>query len=274
MKKLLILGASGLVGKALIEECKDVFDLYGTYFSSPPKLPQDKQFQLDIQDNAKMRGIISSIKPDIVISCLRGDFNRQVEFHQQLALELQNNKSIVYYFSTANVFDGDYSMHHTETDRPVSVSDYGNFKINCENALKQILAERVIIIRIPQIWGVNSLRLNTIKESINNNAVIDVYCNLECNNLLDTQLAKQMRFILEKELKGIFHLGTVDMMTQSEFVERIVRKITDTKIKFQYNHFHEKGETYYFGIKSSRIDIPDFLLNTNKDMISNLVGRN
>jgi dTDP-4-dehydrorhamnose reductase len=34
LQKVLILGASGLVGKALIDEFKDGFDLYGTYSSS------------------------------------------------------------------------------------------------------------------------------------------------------------------------------------------------------------------------------------------------
>jgi dTDP-4-dehydrorhamnose reductase len=34
MDKILILGASGLVGRTLIDEYKDEFDLYGTYHSS------------------------------------------------------------------------------------------------------------------------------------------------------------------------------------------------------------------------------------------------
>ncbi|MGM9988249.1 MAG: NAD-dependent epimerase/dehydratase family protein [Bacillaceae bacterium] len=74
MKKVLILGASGLVGKAIIEECKDAFDLYGTYCSSSTTLPNNKQFQLDIQQIDKGKELLRSIKPDIVISCLRGNY--------------------------------------------------------------------------------------------------------------------------------------------------------------------------------------------------------
>lgn len=76
--------------------------------------------------------------------------------------------------------------------------------------LKEILDERGMMIRIPAIWGKDSPRWNLIKESIKNNKVIDVYSNLVCNNLLDVQLAKQLRFIIESKLKGIFHLGSVD----------------------------------------------------------------
>ena len=50
---------------------------------------------------------------------------------------------------------------------------------------------------------------------------MDVYSNLVCNNLLDVQLAKQLRFIIENQLKGIIHLGTKDVMTQGQFFEQI-----------------------------------------------------
>jgi len=46
---------------------------------------------------------------------------------------------------TAHVFDGDFSRHHVETDIPVAESDYGNFKIECENTLKQILGDGAIV---------------------------------------------------------------------------------------------------------------------------------
>ncbi|MDQ0199223.1 sugar nucleotide-binding protein [Neobacillus ginsengisoli] len=268
MEKVLILGASGLVGKALIEECKDGYDLYGTYCSSSTNLPKDKQFQLDVQQIVKMKEILQSIKPDIVISCLRGEFTQQIEFHKELAMELHNSSSVLYYFSTANVFDGDYSRHHTEADIPVAQSDYGKFKIDCENILKQILEDRAIMIRIPAIWGKDSPRMNLIKESIEKNQMINVYSNLVCNNLLDTQLAKQLRFIIENHLKGIFHLGSVDMMTHGEFYERLVNTLSSEAKIVRFNLCDESGDTYYWGLTSNRKDIPDCLQCTNESIIS------
>jgi len=271
MQKILILGASGLVGKALIDEFTNEFDLYGTYFSSLTSLPNDKQFQLEVQQIDKLKDIISTIKPDIVISCLRGEFDQQLTFHKELAKELQNNSSRVYYFSTTNVFDGDSSRSHVETDIPIAESDYGKFKIKCENLLKEILDERVIIIRIPAIWGKNSPRWNLIKESINNNSVIDVYSNLVCNNLLDVQLAKQLRFIIENDLKGIFHLGSVDMMTQGQFFEQIVSKLANEKSLLRYRLYQDKVDTCYFRLNSNRDDIPSSLQCTNQEIISYLL---
>ncbi|MEY9975690.1 hypothetical protein ABH968_000634 [Lysinibacillus sp. RC79] len=36
--------------------------------------------------------------------------------------------------------------------------------------LKQMLGERAIIIRIPAIWGKDSLRMNQVKQGIGNNS--------------------------------------------------------------------------------------------------------
>ncbi|WP_026089163.1 MULTISPECIES: NAD-dependent epimerase/dehydratase family protein [Bacillus] len=89
MRKILILGASGLIGSAIVTECSDTYDVYGTYHSKPVDLPSHKQYQLEIGQKEKFIELISSLEPDVVISCLRGDFQKQVELHQQLALELQ-----------------------------------------------------------------------------------------------------------------------------------------------------------------------------------------
>ncbi|HLO13164.1 MAG TPA: sugar nucleotide-binding protein [Pseudoneobacillus sp.] len=272
MEKVLILGASGLVGKALIDELKDGFDIYGTYSSSLTGLPVEKQFQLEVQQIDKLMEITRSIKPDIVISCLRGDFDHQLKLHKELAMELRNSNSRLYFFSTTNVFDGDFTKPHTESDIPISESDYGKFKIECENMLKEILDERAIIIRIPAIWGKNSPRWNLIKESIKNNKMIDVFGNLVCNNLLDVQLAKQLRFMIENHLKGTFHLGSVDMMDQGQFFEQIISKLGSEKSILRYQLFQETDDTRYFALQSNRDDMPDSLQSTNQDIITYLLS--
>lgn len=272
MKKVLILGASGLVGRALIEEFKKGYDVYGTYYSTLTTLPNDKQFQLEIQQTDKLKEIIRSIHPDIVISCLRGEFDQQFSFHKELAIELLNKRSNLYFFSTTNVFDGDYSRPHSETDMPVAETDYGKFKIECEEMLKEILKEQAIIIRIPAIWGKDSPRWNLIKESIENNKVIDMYSNLICNNLLDVKLAKQLLYIIENELKGIFHLCSVDMMAQGQFFEKILSQLAINKSILRNHLYLDKTDTCYFSLISNRHDIPESLQSTNEEIISYLLG--
>jgi dTDP-4-dehydrorhamnose reductase len=271
MEKVLILGASGLVGRALINEFKDGFDLYGTYSSTLANLPEEKRFQLNLLQIEKLKDKIRSIQPDIVISCLRGEYDQQLEFHKVLATELRNTSSRLYYFSTTNVFDGDHSKPHTETDNTKSISDYGKFKIECEKMLNEILEERTIIIRIPAIWGKSSPRWNLMKESIKENKAIEVFSNLVCNNLLDIHLAKQLRYIIENNQKGLFHLGSIDLMTQGQFFEKIMTGLAHNDTLLQYRLFLEKDDTCYFALKSNRLDIPSSLQYTNNDIISFLI---
>jgi dTDP-4-dehydrorhamnose reductase len=272
MQKVLILGASGLVGRALIDEFKNGFDLYGTYSSSVTGLPIDKQYKLEIHQIDKLKEMIRSIKPDIVISCLRGEFDQQIRFHKELAMELTNKSSRMYYFSTTNVFDGDYSRPHMESDIPISESDYGKFKIACENTLKEILDERVMIVRIPAIWGKHSPRWNIIKDSIKNNKEIDVYSNLVCNHLLDVLLAKQLRFIIEKDLKGIFHIGSVDRMTQGQFYEQALSRLGTDKSILRNRLFQDDVAPFYFQLRSNRDDLASSLQCTNEEIITYLLG--
>ncbi|MEH7181065.1 sugar nucleotide-binding protein [Neobacillus vireti] len=271
MEKILILGGSGLVGRALINELKDKYEVYATYYSTLTSLPVEKQFKLEVNQLDKLKEILNSTQPDIVISCLRGDFERQLKFHKELALNLVQTRSRVYYLSTTNVFDGDFSKPHLETDPPIAESDYGKYKIECENVLKEILGKRTMIIRIPAIWGKNSQRWNMIIESIKEQKMIEVYSNLVCNNLLDIQLARQLVFIIENGLKGVFHLGSVDMLTQSQFFEQILSKLGGS-FNLRYNPFQDHGQTYYFALETNRNDIPDFLHITNNEIISYLLG--
>jgi len=272
MKKLLILGASGLIGKAIIDECKDVFEVYGTYHSNKTGLPSDKQFQIGLREYGKLQETISLIQPDIVISCISGEFDQQLEFHKQLASELENTASRLYYLSTANVFDGDFSRHHTEDDTPVAESDYGSFKIKCENTLKQILGDRTIVIRIPAIWGKESPRMDLIKNGIEKSETIHAYGNLECNNLLDTQLARQLHFIIDNDLRGIFHLGSMDMMTQENFFEALIEALSGKSAILKSKPFNESESLFYFGLCSNRNEIPSSLRATNDNIVAHLIG--
>jgi dTDP-4-dehydrorhamnose reductase len=136
--------------------------------------------------------------------------------------------------------------------------------------LKEILQERAIVIRIPAILGKSSPRWNLIKESIKDNKVIDVYSNLVCNNLLDVHLAKQLRYIVKNKLKGLFHLGSQDTMTQGQFFEQIITRLGTNKNLLQSHLFLDKADTCYFALKSNRLEIPASLQSTNNDIISYL----
>lgn len=271
MPKILILGASGLVGRALSHELTGGVEVFGTYHTTSTDLPPDRQFPVDIHCPEAVTALIRVIQPDIVISCVRGEFQQQLRFHAEVANEVRRYNRRMYYFSTTNVFDGDGSTPHAEQDMPQAQSAYGQFKITCETLLKNTLGDQAIIIRIPAVWGTSSPRWHAVKDRIQNQTAIEVYRNLVGNNVLDVVLAKQLRFVIERELTGIFHLASMEGMTQAHFYQRLLHQIGTGEHLLRYGWYADQTDPYYFQLRSCRDEIPPELRSTHDDIITYLV---
>ncbi len=158
MTRVLILGGSGFIGKAIMTQMNEYkeFQINATYFKNKISCSCAQYYKLDIDDSDSIQGLLNIVKPQIIISCLRGDFAKQLILHVIIAEYLKQTNGMLYFFSTLNVFDNDLSKPHFEDDVPNSHTDYGQYKIECESRIAEILHENVCILRIPQVWGKTS----------------------------------------------------------------------------------------------------------------------
>jgi dTDP-4-dehydrorhamnose reductase len=271
MHKVLVLGGSGLVGKAIIGEMSKYkeFQIYATYFESPMPLNQDSSFKLNIEDSSNISNILNTIKPQSVVSCLRGDYSKQLILHTKIAEHLEENDSRLYFFSTGNVFDNDLSKPHYEDDLLNSRTDYGQYKIACEKRMIKILHDNVCILRLPQVWGKDSPRMKHLLNSLLNNEEVVVYPKLFFNTNTDLMIAKQLCYIIEHKLKGIFHLGAKDVVNQKDFCNELIMGLGFNNARLQEN-FEEEG---YFALLSKRDnEFPERLRLMNKSVINYLIN--
>ena len=65
MEKLLLIGASGLLGNKIYRSVKDRYEIYGTYNSHKPKLKNI--LRLDVTGKNDVSKLIRDVKPDLVI---------------------------------------------------------------------------------------------------------------------------------------------------------------------------------------------------------------
>lgn len=270
MHRVLVLGGSGLVGKAVINELNkdNKFQVYATYFQNPIELlEKNRSFKLNIKDSDSISCLLNKIKPQSVVSCLRGDYDKQLNLHRKIAEYLKDNDGSMYFFSTTNVFDGDLSRPHYENDLPNSETDYGKYKIECENKLLEILQDRACILRIPQVWGKVSPRMRELLDSLNNNKNITVYPKLFLNTNTDVMVAKQLRYIIENNLKGIFHLASEDVIGYKEFYPELIRNLGFNNAKIEEN-FEEEG--YFVLLTKRNNEFPENLRFTIKAVINYL----
>ncbi len=262
MDKILILGDSGLVGKEIIHQFKKDYNIYGLSRNS---LVADnwnhKIFDLEKSD---ITDVLEEVKPDIIISCTRGDFKSQLNIHRQIAGYCIKHNVRLYYFSTASVFDLNPDSVKYEYDEPCAESDYGKFKIECENLLKDELGKNVIIIRPPMIFGKNSLRLNRVITALKTEEPMDLHSNLYITTVLDIDLVTQLKYIIKNDLRGIFHIASNDVINHIEFH----KILTDNKVLYVENR-RGHYDKYYVAIKTHRTELETFRF-TNFDVINKL----
>lgn len=267
MQKVLILGGSGLVGTAVAGEMErgGIWEVSPTYCRNP--IPNGVPFSVDRPDS--IRAVLDEIRPDIVISCLRGDFDKQLRAHVAAAEYLNARGGRLYFFSTTNVFDNDMSRPHDEDDAPDSQTEYGQFKIECERRMSDILGNRACILRIPQVWGRDSLRLKQLRQSLCDNEEIEVYPYLSINTNTDVMIALQSRYIIEHDLQGTFHLASEDVINYKELYLTLAKGLGFPAANIREDD-GEEGCLALFTKRSG--EFPERLRITNQRVIEYLIG--
>lgn len=264
-KRILILGATGTVGASIhrqLSSCKDL-EIWGTYCSHGQS-NASSMIRFSVENPDKIRPVLQKVRPDLVISSLRGDFDRQLTVHKIIADYLSANHGKIIYISTANVFDGSCEKPHYEEDHRNSDSDYGQFKIQCEDLLKNRLESRAVILRLPFVWGKNSPRVQEIKTGCKKGE-LTVYTDFFSNHVADLQIAQMVQWIIEKDKEGTFHVGTSHMTNYFEFVVQLINAMGEKEPCFVC-----QKEPGVMAVLSSRKDIPDSLNWDSEKLIAYL----
>ena len=224
-KKILILGGSGFIGNAIYKELCNYFDTYATYCSSGGAFEDNKQFiRYDMQED-DIYQLLEKIRPQIIISALRGNFSAQVQAHQHIVEYLVKNDCKLYFLSSANVFDAYSKFPSYEHDKTLSESVYGRLKIRIENMLLRLPKSKMAILRVPMVFGNSSPRVKEMKKFIWNNEPIEVFPNLIINVITDYKLTQQIHYLINRNKSGIFHLGSYDLVHHEDFIKDILERI-------------------------------------------------
>lgn len=222
LKKILILGASGFIGGAIYRELCSYFDTYGTYHTGKIYSNNKHFFPFDMQ-NDDLIEILSRVRPDVVISALRGDFESQIDTHIDILDYCRASNSKVIFLSSANVFDAFSNFPSYEFDKTLSMSPYGKFKIKIETALMKLPEKNYVIARLPMVFGSQSPRIKELKYHLQHNKAYEVFPDLVMNVTNADILTKQLHYIINRNKAGIFHLGSSDLVHHNEFIEEIIK---------------------------------------------------
>ena len=145
--RILITGARGLVGRALVEHCSA---------SGDEVLSYDHQ-SLDIADADAVERTIVRDRPDAVINCAawtdvdgcetNTEKARQVNSlgPENLARASRKAEAVLITISTDYVFDGRKEGFYTQRDQPMPISVYGKFKLEGERKAQEAHARTIVV---------------------------------------------------------------------------------------------------------------------------------
>ena len=266
--RILLLGATGFIGKTIFSVLKEGgHEIYGTCHSKKPEADfSDCIFPFDVGTPETIVSILKSVKPEVIISSLRGDFSHQLRLHQILADYVNQNKAYkLIFISTANVFDNDLNSPHTEADAPDAESDYGVYKTECEKMLRDTLAEQAVIIRIPCVWDKNCPRITQLITCKEQEKALQMWDDLMMNYTTPAQIAACISYIITSHLTGIFHVGTKDMMKYWDFYQEVMRRLHFDAPPIDMEHL---DKTYYQAVLPARTELPEELQMTVEDVLA------
>ncbi len=232
MKRILILGGSGFIGETLYKELCSYFDTYATYRSSKNYKNNRHYLQYNMEDGG-IEDILKTVKPKLIISAIRGDFENQLETHRFLTDFVKNHDCRLMFLSSANVFDAFQHYPSYEYDKTLSESIYGRLKIKIENGLLRLPTAKYVIARLPMIFGQHSPRVRAIDLAVQQGQAIEVFPNSIINVNSDRKLAQQIHYIINRQLSGVFHLGSHDLIGHYEFIKALVERRNHKKATFK-----------------------------------------
>ncbi len=266
--RILILGGSGFLGNALYKELCNYYNTYATYCTASSFQDNQQFFSYDMRED-DIYLLLERIKPQVIISALRGDFSSQIQAHQHICEYLIKNKCRLYFLSSANVFDAYSKFPSYEYDKTLSESIYGKLKIRIENMLLRLPKPKTAILRVPMVFGNTSPRIKEMKSAIWNNEPIEVFPNLVMNVTNDDRLTQQLHYLINRKKTGIFHLGSQDLVHHDDFVKEVVDRIGS--FNPIYKNVYTTNEERYLAVLPKDHKLPKYLRFGYQDIIDHHV---
>lgn len=240
MNKVLITGANGLLGQALVRLFRKSYhvigcDLADSYYDSDN--PVHEYYRLDLTQRNEVLKRFAAVKPEIVINaaaytdvdkCETDRVNvwnvnvKSIEFMEEACKSL---KPLFVQISTDYVFDGT-SGPYRETDPTKALGYYGATKLAAEKNIRQSGLE-YIIVRTMVLYGTGkNVRPNFVSwviGQLQSGKQIKIVDDQIGNPTLVDDLAEGISRLIESEEYGLFHICGKQIINRYDFALEIAK---------------------------------------------------
>lgn len=233
----LVLGVSGQVGRALVEELGSP-NCFGTYSTNVVSDATQLSFHAIASQPDIFAHLLTSTKPDVVYICAAKTWVDDCESqeqevmlvnHEVPALIVKITKDFgakVVFFSTDYVFDGVAGPYGEDAETsPVNV--YGRSKLEAEKAIVAI-DSGALIIRTTIVYGPEEFGKNFVYQLAKKLVAGEKYACLDDQYGTPTysrDLAKMVTKLVSKGCSGLYNCTGTEVMNRYEFAMRVTRTL-------------------------------------------------
>lgn len=223
MKKIWITGAEGHIGTALLDLLEGVeYQL----------LPTDIK-EVDITKIDEVTQFVHVNRPDVVINCAGLTDVQECENNvdeayrvnaigvRNVALAANEVNAKVIQISTDDVFDKESRIPYNEFDNVHPRTIYGKSKEAGEKILTQLL-NRFVIIRSSWIYGIGRDFVDEVLRNVGQGKTMEVPNNQYAAPTSAKELAKVIRYFIDNEEYGLYHVVCPGSCSRYEFARTIL----------------------------------------------------
>jgi len=237
--KLLITGASGLLGINLAQETMSEHEVLGVDRGKLVNAPF-KVLKADLLDSGIVNSILDSVRPNWLINCAaladldacenNPDLARRlnIDLPAQMAKACKARNISLVHISTDAVFDGEKDGFYTEEDLPNPIGVYSQTKLEGEQA---VLSEnqKAIVARVNFYgWSLSGRRslAEFFFNNLSDNKSISGFSDVIFCPMLVNDTARTLIKMLERRLSGLYHLVGPQAMSKYQFGVEVARKFS------------------------------------------------
>ena len=243
-QRILITGAGGFIGSALLKRLHDLSPV-AVYHHNKPLLEYHSLRSVDLRDEQAVGALMKELRPQVVfhLAALTSPKRNEEdpfsarESHLKITENLVNHLpegAHIVFTSTDKVFDGTES-NPDENAEPRAQWLYGRLKVECENLIRSRVA-RHHIVRLPIVHGLgeeNELGgvsfIDKGLSQLRGGGRVEAFNNVERCYVRLSRLADLFNAMLGDEHYGLYHAGSRMM----SYYERMKQLCTENGIAWQ-----------------------------------------
>lgn len=232
--RLLITGASGMLGCNLMRAACIDHEVWGSYKTFPVFVPRGKTFAMDLADEAQVKERVGTLKPRAIIhtaaltdveECERNPLRAKevnVQATKNLARIAGEMGIYFVYISTDYVFDG-RKGDYVETNPPGPVNVYGETKLSGEEEVRSS-CPRSLVIRT-SIFGFNiqpkTGLVEYVRDSLARGEPITRFSDQFSTPIYTGDLGRLILALLDRGTTGLFHIGGAEKISRYDFAVKV-----------------------------------------------------